>query len=94
VHVVSEAFASMPLIARHRAVNEVRWLLLLPMLLSLGSALLILYTGVKQTLAEELRSGVHALSMVTETPEQYVRNGGTVPDSPACLGGSKHDKQR
>lgn len=43
-------------------------------------------------LAAELQSGVHALALHTFSPEEWLANG-QVPASPACLGGSKHDRQ-
>lgn len=60
--VVSDTFADMPLVERHRRVNEL--------------------------LAEELESGLHAVTMHTWTPEQWHEKGG-VPESPPCQGGSK-----
>jgi BolA protein len=40
-------------------------------------------------LADELKSGVHALALHLYTPEEWP---GESPDSPQCLGGSKADK--
>eukprot|EP00051_Salpingoeca_urceolata_P002132 m.47489 g.47489 ORF g.47489 m.47489 type:complete len:139 (-) comp11922_c0_seq2:44-460(-) len=57
---VSPMFEGMPLIKRHRLVNE--------------------------TLAEELASSVHALSIVARTPAQWEKSS-TVDKSPNCLGG-------
>lgn len=41
-------------------------------------------------LADELKNGVHALALHTFSPEEWQATG-AVPDSPQCLGGSKHD---
>lgn len=41
-------------------------------------------------LAEELQAGVHALALHTFSPDEWLQSG-QVPDSPNCLGGSKHD---
>ena len=41
---------------------------------------------VNDVLSEELRSGVHALSIVAKTPDQWTE-GQTVDKSPACRGG-------
>ena len=41
---------------------------------------------VNQLLAEELKTGVHALSIVAKTPDQWT-DGQTVEKSPACRGG-------
>lgn len=40
-------------------------------------------------LHEELQSGLHALAIHTWTPEEWFDQGGLVPDSPLCAGGSK-----
>jgi len=62
VLVVSDVFAGLGLVDRHRKVNE--------------------------ALRDELRAGVHALSIRALTPEQWQ---GVQPDftSPKCLGGEK-----
>ena len=39
-------------------------------------------------LAEELKSGVHALALHTFSPDEWLSSG-IVPASPQCLGGSK-----
>lgn len=44
-------------------------------------------------LAEALAAGVHALAIHTYTPEEWAAVAGSAPDSPPCLGGSKHDKR-
>lgn len=46
---------------------------------------------VYKTLAEELAGEVHALAIHTYTPDEWLAQS-AVPDSPQCLGGSKHDK--
>ena len=45
-------------------------------------------------LSEELKSGVHALALHLYTPEEWQARNGLSPESPQCLGGSKHDKNR
>jgi stress-induced morphogen len=62
VIVVSHQFEAMPLLSRHRAVNN--------------------------SLAEELKGGVHALSIVAKTPEQWAKST-SVAASPPCMGGSR-----
>ncbi|XP_050430678.1 DNA-binding transcriptional regulator BolA [Adelges cooleyi] len=59
VVIVSDEFEGMPLIKRHRLVNEI--------------------------LADELKSGVHALSIVAKAPEQWKDE--PVESSPNCRGG-------
>lgn len=44
-------------------------------------------------LAEELKSGVHALALHTFSPKEWEFDN-QVPDSPQCLGGSKHDQKK
>lgn len=57
---VSAAFDGMPLLERHRVVNE--------------------------ALADELATGVHALSIVAKTPQQWDKSQ-AVGSTPPCLGG-------
>jgi stress-induced morphogen len=47
------------------------------------------HQAIYATLAEELGAGVHALALHTYSPEEWLANQ-VVPDSPQCLGGSKH----
>lgn len=44
-------------------------------------------------LADALEGPVHALALHTHTPKEWEARGGTVAESPACLGGSKFDNQ-
>lgn len=46
------------------------------------------HKAVYDALAEELRTGVHALALVTRSPEEWAKEA-AVPESPPCLGGSK-----
>jgi len=39
----------------------------------------------------ELMGRFHALALFTYTPEEWAAQG-AAPDSPACMGGSKHDR--
>ena len=54
-----------------------------------GKALLARHRMINQLLTNELASGIHALTMHTMTPEEWIHKGGTVPDSPPCMGGSE-----
>lgn len=45
-------------------------------------------------LSDELRSGLHALTLRALTPAQWEAEGAAGFQSPECLGGSKHDKKR
>ncbi len=49
------------------------------------------HQAIYSCLAEELQSGVHALALHTYSPSEWAANE-NVPESPACLGGSQHDK--
>ena len=49
------------------------------------------HQAVYRILAEELAGGVHALALHLYTPGEWAESGQAVPDSPNCLGGSKHD---
>ena len=42
-------------------------------------------------LADELAAGLHALALHTRTPEEWFEQGGEVPESPQCMGGSRQD---
>ena len=44
---------------------------------------------VYRALAAEMSSGIHALALKTQTPEEWSEQGGGVLTSPRCLGGSK-----
>jgi stress-induced morphogen len=39
-------------------------------------------------LADEMKGGVHALSIISKSPAEWEKEA-AVPDSPQCLGGSK-----
>jgi BolA protein len=54
-----------------------------------GQGLVARHRLLNETLAEELAGAVHALSLHTLTPEEWAEKGGTVPETPPCLGGSK-----
>jgi stress-induced morphogen len=55
-------------------------------------AILARHRTVNAALADELKNGIHALSITARTPHQWEADQ-TVAKSPACLGGSKHDKK-
>lgn len=42
-------------------------------------------------LAEELAGGVHALALHTYSGAEWQAREQSAPESPACMGGSKHD---
>ncbi|MBD3656659.1 MULTISPECIES: BolA family protein [Marinobacter] len=52
------------------------------------------HQAVYKVLAEELAGGVHALALHLYTPEEWQLSGQAAPDSPNCMGGSKHDPAR
>jgi BolA protein len=45
-------------------------------------------------LAEELQNGVHALALHTYSLGEWQVRHQQAPESPACMGGSKHDHAR
>lgn len=48
---------------------------------------------VNSTLSNQLKTGVHALSIIAKTPEQWEASS-TVAASPACAGGMKHESKQ
>ena len=54
-----------------------------------GESLLARHRQVNKVLADELQGGIHALALHTLSPEDWFNHGGTVRESPECLGGSK-----
>ncbi|MEJ2453324.1 MAG: BolA/IbaG family iron-sulfur metabolism protein [Candidatus Thiodiazotropha sp.] len=54
-----------------------------------GEKLIARHRQVNRVLSEELAGGIHALALHTLTPDDWFNRGGTVTDSPPCLGGSK-----
>ena len=54
-----------------------------------GKRLVQRHQAVFAVLAEQLKGPVHALALHTYTPEEWIEKGRS-PDSPNCMGGSKH----
>jgi BolA family transcriptional regulator, general stress-responsive regulator len=54
-----------------------------------GQNLVARHRAVNAVLRPEFDGGLHALALHTWTPEEWFERGGSVPDSPPCLGGSK-----
>ncbi len=54
-----------------------------------GQSPLARHRAVNAALADELRAGLHALSIAAYTPDQWLERGGQVPASPPCMGGSR-----
>jgi BolA protein len=53
-----------------------------------GKALVERHRLVYETLGDEIRAGVHALTITSRTPGEWQKNG-VAAASPPCLGGSK-----
>ncbi|MDH3688476.1 MAG: BolA family transcriptional regulator [Gammaproteobacteria bacterium] len=56
-----------------------------------GKSLVAQHRLVNRILADQLAGPIHALTLNTLTPNQWVERAGEVTDSPPCLGGSKAD---
>jgi BolA protein len=54
-----------------------------------GQMLIKRHRAVNQALSAEM-DAIHALALHTMTPEEWFAKGGQSPESPPCLGGSKH----
>ncbi|KHD87649.1 MAG: transcriptional regulator BolA [Bdellovibrio sp. ArHS] len=49
---------------------------------------------INELLQEELQSGLHALTQKTLTPDEWEKQKAALNfESPACLGGGKHDRK-
>lgn len=58
-----------------------------------GKSLVERHRSIMDCLGEELKSGVHALSIVAKTPAQWEKSSGKVPPSPNCLGGKAAEEK-
>lgn len=47
---------------------------------------------VNEILADEFKNGLHALSILAYTPDEWRAKGGETFSSPACLGGGKNER--
>ena len=56
----------------------------------LGLPLVRRHQKVNGILSDELKGGIHALSMETLTPKEWEKRSGQTLASPACHGGSKN----
>jgi BolA family transcriptional regulator, general stress-responsive regulator len=54
-----------------------------------GQNLVARHRAVNALLRPEFEGGLHALALHTWTPEEWFERGGSAPESPPCLGGSK-----
>lgn len=52
-----------------------------------GKMLITRHRMINEALTEELAGSIHALSLHTMTPDEYVEKAGKISDSPDCLGG-------
>ncbi len=58
-----------------------------------GMSLVKRHQAVYALVREQLAGGVHALALHTYTAAEWDAAHGAAPDSPACHGGSKHDRK-
>lgn len=54
-----------------------------------GKNLVARHRAVNAVLRPEFDRGLHALALHTWTPDEWFEKGGSAPESPPCLGGSK-----
>ena len=54
-----------------------------------GQNLVSRHRAINTLLREQFSQGLHALALHTMTPEEWFAKGGSAPESPPCLGGSK-----
>lgn len=57
-----------------------------------GKSLVFRHRMINSLLANQLAGGVHALSLQTMTPDEWLTSGQVTFDSPLCRGGSKREK--
>lgn len=50
------------------------------------------HQSVYKVLSDELQQGVHALALHTYSIDEWQKRQQQAPESPACMGGSKHDQ--
>lgn len=73
--------------------SESHWNLIVVSAAFNGKRLVGRQRAVYKALSAEMSGGIHALTMKTLTPEEWIAQGGDVSNaSPPCLGGSKYDK--
>lgn len=60
----------------------------------IGKRLIQRHQQIFGLVAELMQNPIHALSMHLYTAKEWEEKSGSVPDSPNCLGGSKHDKAK
>lgn len=58
-----------------------------------GKSRIARHQHVNGLLAAELAGGVHALSLQTHTADEWLARRGSILESPACLGGGRHDRE-
>lgn len=72
--------------------SETHFKVVLASSLFIGKRQVQRHQAIYACLADELKSGVHALALHTFSPDEWQATG-QVPASPQCLGGSKHNQQ-
>lgn len=58
-----------------------------------GKRLVARHQAVYGVVGEALKQGVHALALHTYTPDEWHARAEAAPESPNCLGGSRHEKE-
>ena len=57
-----------------------------------GQSRVARHQTMNRLLADELSGGVHALSLQTHTADEWTARGGSIMETPSCLGGGRHDR--
>lgn len=56
-----------------------------------GQSIINRHRSINQVLSHELSSGVHALSIIARTPQEWEKSSQRITASPACRGGMKQE---
>ncbi|MBM65831.1 MAG: BolA family transcriptional regulator [Myxococcales bacterium] len=69
--------------------SETHWRVTLVSAAFEGQGLVARHRLIYAALGDEMRDGIHALSMDLMSPAEFEATGGQLPPSPLCRGGSK-----
>mgnify|MGYP002174525182 CR=1 FL=1 len=69
--------------------SETHWRVTVVSEAFVGEGLVARHRRIYSALSEEMKGGIHALSMDLMSPAEFEQGGGSLPPSPLCRGGSK-----